>query len=518
MLSGFCADSVHGGRFPPFRTYSGAAIRPQGEYFVLGERVSLFHRRMSTAVVAVAALLGSTTAALADTPAGDAGFGSSHRLAERVRAAIAAQDFKNVIDLTPPAPAGLLAADRRSGAPEKYDVAPSDPAAFAALAVEPKPLHQTPNLDAAVIELDQVGRPVAMADVLLSPQYPNGVVVPLDRKGLSTDQVRYRWWDDDEWDANGGRGSRDVLAGREGAPIDFSSPYPASVLKLMVGFGVLRLADQGRVSPAADYAYAPTVPSAVCGEATTKPITRYFDEMITMSKNESTCALIKMIHDLGAWDEVNRTFVDLGLPTLMVTGTNPANGARWIGSNMSSVDTAKLLLLVNGGPGVLWTTPAGKRITRDELSTSSRTLFARTLADQGHNEMLSTTNWCGRGFPAPGIPQVTPKRWVDPATGRVTVGDAVYDRDTRPCDAAAEVSFAHKTGWVDTTGSDAGVVHSLPGKGKRNYVVVVFGNLGTDYVDVNRPADSPGTFPVLYTEKYGKLGAAIDRIVADLHR
>jgi hypothetical protein len=32
--------------------------------------------------------------------------------------------------------------------------------------------------------------------------------------------------------------------------------------------------------------------------------------------------------------------------------------------------------------------------------------------------------------------------------------------------------MAHKTGWVDTTGSDAAIVHSLPGKAKRNYIVV----------------------------------------------
>ncbi|HEX6347327.1 serine hydrolase [Umezawaea sp.] len=462
-----------------------------------------------TAAVAVSALLGGTAPAVAE-PDSAAG----HRLADRLRAAIAAQDFRNVLDVTPPASSGVAAG--RAGAPEKYDATAADLAARVAVAAEPTPLHQSPNLDVAVIELDRLGRPTAMADVLVSPRYPDGVVVPLNRSGLSTDQVRYRWWDDAEWDANGGRGTRDVLAGREQAPIDFSSPYPASVLKLMVGFGVLRLADQGRVSLDADYVYEPTAPNAACGGAATKPIKRYFDEMITLSKNESTCALIKMVHDLGAWDQVNRTFADLGLSTLMVTGTNPANGGRWIGANMSSVDTAKLLLLVNGGVGTLWTTAEGKRITRDELSATSRELFARTLADQGHNEMLSTTNWCGRGYPAPGIPQVTPKRWVDPATGRVTAGDAVYDRDTRPCDAAAEVTFAHKTGWVDTTGSDAGIVRSLPGEKNRHYVVVVFSNLGTDYVDLNRPADTPGTFPVLYTEKHGKLGKAIDEIVADL--
>ncbi|GAA0254331.1 hypothetical protein GCM10010492_63870 [Saccharothrix mutabilis subsp. mutabilis] len=467
----------------------------------------------ATVTPVAAADAGNPAARLAEADAGnpaavaDAGDRAA-RLAEAIRQAVVAQDFKDVIDLTPPEP-GLTA---RSAEPvEKYDGYPAQRTARLAAAAG-KPLHQTPNLDVAVIELDDAGRPRAMADVLLSPQHPQGVVVPVDRRTLSTDQVRYRWWDDTEWDVNGGRGTRDVLAGRENAPIDFSSPYPASVLKLMVGFGVLRLVDQGRVALDGDYAYDPTVPRPACGGKQTKTVRQFFDEMITKSQNESTCALIKMIHDLKAMDELNASFADLGMPTLMITGTLPENGGRWIGSNMSGIDTAKLLLLVNGGPGVLWRTTDGKPVTREALSRSSRAFFLRTLGDQGHNEMLSTTNWCGRDYPAQGIPQVTPQRWVQP-DGTVTVGDAVYGQDVRPCDARAEVAYAHKNGWVDTTGSDAGIVKSLRGKDKRNYIVVVFGNLGTDYVDPHRPADQPGLFPVLYTEKYAKLGKAIDGIM-----
>ncbi|MEV8440622.1 serine hydrolase [Actinosynnema sp. NPDC051121] len=456
-------------------------------------------RRAVTALT-VATLLVSATSAAASR-------NTDARLAESLRQAVVAQDFKDVLDLTPPE----LVAASKSGAPEKYDPLPAERSA----ATEARPLHQTPNLDLAVIELDRRGRPTAMADVLLSPQYPNGVVVPLDKRRLSTDQVRYRWWDDTEWDVNGGRGTRDVLPGREHAPIDFSSPYPASVLKLMVGFGVLRLADQGRVDLDAVYHYRPVTPHPVCGGPSDKAVRQLFDEMITKSQNESTCALIKLIHDLRAWDEVNGTFAELGMPTLMVTGTNPDNGGRWIGSNMSSIDTAKLLLLVNGGPGVLWTTASGRPVTRHELTEASRSQFLESLAGQGHNEMLSTTNHCGRDYPVQGIPQRTPARWIQP-DGTVKVGDAVYDSDVRPCDAAAEVTFSHKTGWVDTTGSDAGIVRSLPGEEPRTYIVVVFCNLGTDYVDTYRPADRPGVFPVLYTEKYAKLGKAVDDIMTAL--
>ncbi|USX53471.1 serine hydrolase [Lentzea sp. HUAS12] len=428
-------------------------------------------------------------------------------LAELLREAVVAQNFKDVLDLTPPQP-GEPPAEQRA----EHDPSPAELAGRAVARTGGTPLHQTPNLDVAVIELDPAGRPATVANVLLSPQHPTGVVVPVKTPSLSTDQVRYRWWNDHEWDTGGGAGTRDVLPGRESAPIDFSSPYPASVLKLMVGFGVLRMADQGRTGLDAEYSYAPEPAREVCGGPVVKTVRVLFDEMITKSQNESTCALVKLLHDLNAWDEVNRTFADLGMPTLMLTGSVPGNGGNWGGANMSALDTAKLLLLLNGGADVLWTTDAGKPVTAAELSPASRAFFLETLAGQGHNEMLSTPNWCGREHPVQGIPQQVPARWIEP-DGTVTVGDAVYDRDVRPCNAAAEVVFAHKTGWTSTSGSDAGIVKSLPGKGDRAYVVVVFGNLGMDYVDVARPADPPGVFPVLYTQKYAQLGKAIDTIM-----
>jgi hypothetical protein len=51
---------------------------------------------------------------------------------------------------------------------------------------------------------------------------------------------------------------------------------------------------------------------------------------------------------------------------------------------------------------------------------------------------------------------------------------------------------------------------------RRDYIVVVFWNLGARYVDVNRAADPPGVCPVPLTEKYGELGLSIDRFVTAL--
>ncbi|HEY3629755.1 MAG TPA: serine hydrolase [Jatrophihabitantaceae bacterium] len=469
------------------------------------------HRGILTTFALVPVLAGTLVVTASAPASGGTSPGGSAVLAAALRQAIDHQDFKNVLDTTPP---DLSAPARRPAVAPDKDAAmdarprPINPAAAV-------PIHQTPNMDAAVIELDDHGRATASADVVLSPQYPHGQVVPLNRN-MFTDQVRYRWWDDYEWDHNNGLGTRDVLPGRENAPIDFDSPYPGSVFKLMVGFELMRLVDQGRVSMDATYDYRPTVPKDSCGGPTSKKIGTYFDEMITQSKNESACALVLMELNLGALDEMNAEYVHLGLPTLMMTQIDPNNGGHWTGGNMSAVDAAKLLLLINGGSGVLWRAPDGTAVTRDVLSNASRQLYARTLLEQGHNDTLSTSNWCGRAYPAPGIPSVVAQRWINPAAGTVNVGGTYYGQDVRPCNAAAQVTMAHKTGWVDTTGADAAIVHSLPGKPKRNYIVVVFCNLGTDYIDVNRPADPAGVYPVPLTEKYGQLGLSIDRIVTAL--
>lgn len=428
------------------------------------------------------------------------------RLAAGLRKAVEAQRFAEVLDTVPPSTAAAAQLYRTPLEPDEAERSPATTARAAAAA----PIHQTPQLDATVIKLDRAGRPVAAADVILSPQYPTGKIIPLDAN-LSTNQVRWRQWDDATWD-NGAQGTVDIVPGRESAPVDFMSPYPASVLKLMVAFGVLRMVDAGELSLTDTYAYTPVgTPSSLCGGArAATSITQLFDEMITVSSNPSTCALIKLMHERGKIDGLNQTFASLGLPTLQLKGTNPNTGGTWANAvTMSSIDTAKLLLIFNGSPGKLWKSPTGTAVTAGVLSASSRSYLLGKLGEQGLNQVLSTTNYCGRAYPAQGIPQVTPSRWIDPATGVVTVAGRNYGQDVRPCNAAATVTFAHKTGLADTSGNDAGIVKSLPGKPFASYVVSVHSNLGYRYVDPNRPADPAGVYPVQYTEKLALLGRAI---------
>ena len=123
-----------------------------------------------------------------------------------------------------------------------------------------------PNVNVAVIQLDAEGRMVDRAYVLLSRDYPNGLVVPLDKDG-GAQSVRFIRWDIERSD--GGtfssedghplitKGwtndpplteSNDLVPGRSNAPYQFMAPYPASLFKSMVAFHVMRMVDAGKIS------------------------------------------------------------------------------------------------------------------------------------------------------------------------------------------------------------------------------------------------------------------------------
>ena len=422
------------------------------------------------------------------------------RIAGRLHKAMVAVNFGEVLDTAPPGTAepriATMEGERAAAQPNL---------------VEAKPIHQQPQVDATVIELDARGRPIASGTVLMSPKYKDGVKVPVD-KNFHTSAVRYRLWDNTEWYGHNGQGTVDTVPGRENAPIDYMSPYPASIIKLMVGFGLLQLVDKGAVKLDDTYAYEPASSSARCGGATTRTIRDYFDRMITISDNGATCSLIKVLHEHDAVDGLNQTFHDIGLETLQLKGTNPGNGDWSPYVTMSSLDTAKLLALVNGVPGTAWTAPDGTPVTSGLLSGSARAFFLKELGEQAWNNVLSTTNYCGYDYPTQGIAQLTPQRWIGP-DGTVTIDDdpdGKYDHGVQPCQEAAQVTFAHKTGLTDTAAGDAGIVKSLPGKARRSYIIVAFSNLGWRYIDPNRPTNPPVRPAVNRTEKFAELGRAMD--------
>lgn len=435
--------------------------------------------------------------------------------------------------------AAVLAAVRDARFGETIDFGPfEDVCPYAGFCTVPAgPVRNMPNVDVAVIELDAAGRAVDAANVLLSRDFPNGIVVPIDRTSAGaagtygTDAVRWRRWDIDRY--NGGTfdqttgelitlkgwtdspartAADDIVAGREGALIDFMAPYPASLFKLLIAYRIMRLVDAGKLSLKQKYTYirtggalpdeaaqgeanmserpehgrAPRVtPTPLAGDVETRTIADWMEPMMTVSSNRSARALLKLLQDRNDLPAMHAELRDLGLATLQVNGTDATTGGNWQPGqiHMTSLDTARLLWLIEGGSGALWQRPNGTPVMASLLSASSRVYLKSLLDDQGYNEALSTSNFCGAPNTRSGIPAGVPSRWVDPATGVAIVDGYSYGADVRPCVQSAEVGFGHKTGLTFNYGSDAGIVRALPGHGGRHYVISFLSSLGYRYVD-----------------------------------
>ncbi|MFP2930831.1 serine hydrolase [Pyxidicoccus sp. 3LG] len=386
-----------------------------------------------------------------------------------------------------------------------------------------------PNVDVAVIELDAESRPVAAANVLLSRDYPKGVAALIAPATWGTTAVRYTRWDLERWDGAKGwadaTAEEDVVPGRAKAKLRFMAPYPASLFKLLIAFRVMRLVDRGEVTLGQPWRFLRGEEDR--GE---RPVWRWMEPMVTESDNDSTQALVKLLHEKGGMEALNAELAELGLGTLQVNGTSPVTGRSWNpGSiHMTALDTARLLLLIEGGPGVLWRTPSGREVTAAELSAASRVHLQSLLADQALHEALSSTLLCGDSRAEPGMPAAVPPRWVNPKDGTVTAAETAFGRDTRPCNAAAEVAFLHKTGLTENYGSNGGIIRSLPGAPWRRYIVVFLSNLGYRYYDASvasaaDPSKGEDGFPyvstkVSYTQRIPALGRRIDTLMKERQR
>jgi hypothetical protein len=397
-------------------------------------------------------------------------------------------------------------------------------------------IAQPLNINVAVIQFGADGRMVDRAYVLLSRDYPDGLIVPLD-DNLGTSKVRFRRWDiersdggtyasDDNhpltvkgWTNNPPlTEADDLVPGRTNAPYQFMVPYPASLFKSMVAFHTLRMVDAGKISLDTEYTYAVTN-----AKPESRKIRDWMEPMITVSDNYATSALLKMIYDRNEIDSLNREFRELNLGTLQIDSVNPATGRGWKTDRvtMTAWDAARLFWIFDGGPGEMWQGVDHQPVTAKLLSDSSRSFVKKLLSEQGFNDALTTANFPGAKNVRPGIPARVAGRWINPTNGHVVIVGEDYGVDIRSVNVQAEVSYAHKTGMTFNYGADAGIVTSLPGKPFRHYVVALIGNLGNRYADevfatrATFPAfDSVS--PIVYTQRVPALGKAIDDAVTRL--
>lgn len=337
---------------------------------------------------------------------------TADRLAEALRAAVLAQTFETTPDsLQGGAPLGLM-----------------------------------PSIDLAVAVFPRGGGEVVAANVLFSREHPQGLVARFDAGFGAVNNIgfhadvrdargdSYAWLPGADW-------SRIAFPSWFGHGPRFVAPYPASLLKMMVAVGVGLLVDSDR----SDW----TLPLPFAGK--TRPVGDWLFDMITVSSNEATSALVAHLHARGAirregerevHNEMHALFAAQGLPGLMIANTRLDGG--W--GNGAGAGVGQIQMTAWDALRLMWRLDADAPPRPPLVSPASREVIRRALNAQQLHQILNSASL--RALPGwvPGIP--TP-----PAT------------------------FAHKTGNTQNYTSDAGIVHD----GELHYLIAITTSLGQRY-------------------------------------
>lgn len=323
-----------------------------------------------------------------------------------------------------------------------------------------------PSIDLAVALFPRgAGAPVC-ANVLFSREHPDGLVARFEGRCGAVANIGFHA---DVRDAAGtsiawqpGADWRHIaFPAWFGTGPRFVSPYPASLLKLMVAVGVGRLVDAGRSAWALPLTYG----------GRTRPVVDWLHDMITVSSNEATSALVVHLHARGVirrdgaaevHNELHALFAAEGLPGLRLAHTRPDGGwGNGAGSGVGQIqmtawDTLRLLWRLDAdAPPAPWL-PADA----PPLLGASRVPLRRALDAQQLNEILSSGSLTALPGWVPGIP----------------------------------ARFAHKTGNTENYSSDAGIVHDEAGG--LHYLIAVLTNLGSRYAP-HPDAAAPWRLPAL---------------------
>jgi len=322
-----------------------------------------------------------------------------------------------------------------------------------------EPVDAHPSIDLAVAVFPRGGGAPVYTDVLFSREHPQGLVARFDGDFGAVNNIAFQadvrdakgdshaWLPGADW-------SRIAFPAWFGQGPRFVAPYPASLLKMMVAVGVGGLVDQGR----SDWA----LPLNFAGK--TRAIADWLFDMITVSSNEATSALVAHLHERGAIvreggredgrevrNELHALFEAEGLPGLMIANTQADGGwGNGAGSGVGQIqmtawDALRLMWRLDAdAPPAPWL-PAG---TPPIVSAASRTVIRRALESQQLHHNLSSESL--RALPG----------WVQGIP-------------------APPARFAHKTGNTQNYASDAGIVRD--DAAGLHYLIAVTTSVGMRY-------------------------------------
>ena len=325
-----------------------------------------------------------------------------------------------------------------------------------------EPLDAPPSIDFAVAVFPRGGAAPVCANVLFSREHPQGLVARFDAAtgavaniGFHAD-VRdakgdsYAWLPGADW-------SRIAFPAWFGQGPRFVAPYPASLLKMMVAIGIARLVDAGR----SDW----VLPLSFAGK--TRAVADWLFDMITVSSNEATSALVAHLHERGAirreagrevHNEMHELFAAAKLPGLMIANTQADGG--W--GNGAGSGVGQIQMTAWDALRLMWRLDADAPPQPPLVSPTSRDVIRRALDAQKLHHNLSSESLKALPGWVPGIP----------------------------------ARFAHKTGNTQNYTSDAGIVRD----GELHYLIAVTTSLGMRYA----PHPDAST-----TWKLPALGAAV---------
>ncbi|NBW81634.1 hypothetical protein EBR21_07755, partial [bacterium] len=224
-------------------------------------------------------------------------------LANLLKTAVNNTDFDQVVDLGPnftedPCPASELACKHGRKA----------------LGVE-----RFPQIDLAVIAFQKgCTNPVVGSNVFFSRDFPKGISAEFDKNTGAVSNVRLQHWTQERFD--GGRVTKvtpffeqtphawkapfppEDLINPEASSsaVNFMSPYPASIFKMLVLTKVLTFLEQkGPLEAQLDQKFTYDFGTADTKDDVTLSLREYLEAMIQWSGNKATAAMIQFLHKNG---------------------------------------------------------------------------------------------------------------------------------------------------------------------------------------------------------------------------